>query len=134
MQAARCIAHPNKPTVQTHFSTVGMEVKLKLQTIEYCVQMCKIAEFKRVEKITSAIRRLLDHRNYVAHNFSTQRKGQVVIHVLKMSRRGPLANKTFTPRQIEEFANLIQCRTRQLDTLLHEIGIGKPTEPTSQPQ
>lgn len=108
-----------------HLSAVGMEMKLKLQTIGYCIQMHKQSEIPRLEKVTSSIRRLFEHRNYIAHNFAVPTAKHVEIHVLKMTRKGPAKSKTFTAQQIEGFAHLIHARNRQLDDCLNEIGIAR---------
>jgi len=123
LHAARCISHPNPPSLQTHLSTVGMEAKLKLQTIEYCIQLCARDAFPKIEKITRSIRRLYEHRNYVAHNFSIQRPNHIEVYVLKMARKGPVKNKLFTAAQLEGYANLFHARVRQLDECLNELGI-----------
>ena len=122
-QAARCMLHPNKLTNQSTFAASGMDLKVKLLVIENSVRVIAPDHADRIAKITASVRRLFQHRNNIAHNLSAVDESKLKVYVHKITSKGPAKAKVYNARQIEDFANLMGARTRQVDDCLNEIGI-----------
>jgi hypothetical protein len=128
-QAARCLCHPNSLTAQAYLSTAGMDLKIKLQTIEQCVRVCASRGEGKIEHITSSIRRQFEHRNAIAHNMGwPARPDEISLNPVKLTRKGVVPGKVFTAKQIMGFAQVMHSRVRQLTEELTELGITKPPE------
>jgi hypothetical protein len=125
MLVGRCACHPHIVTPQALVAFAGMDLKLKLQTIENCMRLIAPQFRGETEKVSASIRRQFDHRNTIAHNSNFNVAGATRVMPLKMLNKGMRRPSMFTDQQITKYARIMFHRTRQLDELLTRAGVVK---------
>ena len=129
---ARLAIHPSAGQNQSVLLSAGMDLKVKLQNIETCVQLLFPDRLADVKKITSSIRRQFDHRNVIFHNISVQQGNELAIIRLRMGKDNLIFAKFFTASQIDGFATVLHGRMQQIGKMLTDLGVAPLAPPEEQ--
>jgi hypothetical protein len=120
---ARCVCYPHQATPAAVLAFAGMEIKLKLQTLENCIRLIAPENKTEMSKLAASIRRQFDHRNTIAHNVNHNPGDGLMSRPFKMLSKGLRPSSTFSDTQITTFARIMTKRTKQINDLVTRSGV-----------